>query len=62
MHDALHDAGLKSTYHTCGGMMYLLDLIAENHTDASETWPLPEWGGTSPIPQWCVKRFRVKSP
>ncbi len=37
MHRALHKHGLLSTYHTCGGMMHILDLIVENETDASET-------------------------
>ncbi|HEY5913130.1 MAG TPA: uroporphyrinogen decarboxylase family protein, partial [Verrucomicrobiae bacterium] len=30
MHEALHRAGQQATYHTCGGMMHLLDLILEN--------------------------------
>ncbi|KKL83228.1 hypothetical protein LCGC14_1976910, partial [marine sediment metagenome] len=37
MHDALHEHGFLVTYHTCGGMMNILDLIIENGTDASET-------------------------
>ena len=37
MHDALHAVGHKSTYHTCGGMVHIMDLIVANHTDASET-------------------------
>jgi uroporphyrinogen decarboxylase len=37
MHDALHAVGLKSTYHTCGGMVHILDHILANGTDASET-------------------------
>ncbi len=45
MHQALHDVGLISTYHTCGGMMNLLDLIVENATDASETLTPPGCGG-----------------
>ena len=45
MHEALHDVGLISTYHTCGGMMNLLDLIVENRTDASETLTPPGCGG-----------------
>ena len=45
MHEALHDVGLISTYHTCGGMMNLLDLIVENGTDASETLTPPGCGG-----------------
>jgi len=45
MHRAVHDAGLKTTYHTCGGMINLLELIAENETDASETLTPPGCGG-----------------
>jgi uroporphyrinogen-III decarboxylase len=37
LHDALHGAGHKVVYHTCGGMMAILDLIVENGCDASET-------------------------
>jgi len=33
----LHNAGHISTYHTCGGMTNILDLIIANGTDASET-------------------------
>ena len=42
---ALHDAGHLATYHTCGGMMHILDLIVENQTDASETLTPPGCGG-----------------
>ena len=45
MHDALHAIGHRVVYHTCGGMMPLLEMIAENHTDASETLSPPEVGG-----------------
>ena len=45
IHRAVHDAGLKTTYHTCGGMMHILDAIAENETDASETLTPPGCGG-----------------
>jgi len=37
IHEALHAAGHKTSYHTCGGMMHILDLIVQNKTDASET-------------------------
>ena len=37
IHRALHDVGLMTTYHTCGGMMHILDLIVQNETDVSET-------------------------
>jgi len=45
MHDALHAIGCKVTYHTCGGMMPLLELIVANGCDASETLSCPEVGG-----------------
>jgi len=45
MHDACHAAGQKVTYHTCGGMVPLLDLIVANGCDASETLSPPEVGG-----------------
>ncbi len=45
MHEALHDAGHLTTYHTCGGMMRILELIAANGTDASETLAPPGVGG-----------------
>ena len=38
-------AGHISTYHTCGGMMNILDLIVANETDASETLSPPGTGG-----------------
>jgi hypothetical protein len=45
MHHAVHDAGHLVTYHTCGGMMHILDLIAANEADASETLSPPGTGG-----------------
>jgi hypothetical protein len=45
LHDACHAAGQTVVYHTCGGMMPLLDLIAANGCDASETLSPPEVGG-----------------
>ena len=45
MHDALHEHGHLVTYHTCGGMVGLLELIPENHSDASETLSPPSVGG-----------------
>ena len=44
-HDALHAVGLRSVYHTCGGMMPILELIVENRCDASETLTPPDMGG-----------------
>jgi Uroporphyrinogen decarboxylase (URO-D) len=37
MHDALHDAGFKVTYHTCGGTLNIEEHIVANGCDASET-------------------------
>jgi hypothetical protein len=45
IHDALHGIGQRTTYHTCGGMMHILDLIVQNSTDASETLAPPGVGG-----------------
>ncbi len=51
MHRAVHDVGLKTTYHTCGGMMHLLQTIVENETDASETLTPPGCGGNITEPE-----------
>ena len=51
IHRALHDAGHITTYHTCGGMMYILDSIVENETDASETLSPPGIGGNIADPE-----------
>ena len=45
IHDALHRCGHRTAYHTCGGMMHILDLIVANGTDASETLAPPGVGG-----------------
>ena len=45
IHEVLHAHGNISSYHTCGGMMHILDLIAQNGTDASETLSPPGTGG-----------------
>ncbi|PTX95810.1 uroporphyrinogen decarboxylase family protein [Opitutus sp. ER46] len=42
---ALHAAGHKVVYHTCGWMMPLLERIPENGCDASETLSPPGVGG-----------------
>ena len=44
-HDALHAAGTKVVYHLCGGVMHMLDLVAENHADGMETMTPPSMGG-----------------
>ena len=57
MHRALHDAGHLSTYHTCGGMMHILELIVENETDASETLSPPGTGGNISEPERVREAF-----
>jgi len=60
IHRALHRAGHISTYHTCGGMMNILDLIVENETDASETLTPPGIGGNIQEPEKVRKVFDGK--
>jgi len=43
--DALHGVGLPVVYHTCGGMMAILNNIPGNGCDASETLSPPGVGG-----------------
>jgi uroporphyrinogen decarboxylase len=57
MHAALHRAGHRATYHTCGGMMHILDLILANGTDASETLSPPGVGGTITEPSRVREKF-----
>lgn len=45
MHDALHSLGFPVVYHTCGGMMPILELIVENGCNACETLTPPSMGG-----------------
>lgn len=40
-----HGVGLRVVYHTCGGMMPLLELIADMRPDAMETFTPPSIGG-----------------
>ena len=51
MHDALRSIGLRSTYHTCGGMMFILGLLVQNGADASETLAPPGVGGNISHPE-----------
>lgn len=44
-HAALHEAGVKIVYHLCGGLMQMLDLVAENGADGLETMTPPTMGG-----------------
>lgn len=45
IHEALHSVGHLVVYHTCGGMMPILELIAETGCDAVETLTPPAMGG-----------------
>jgi len=40
-----HEAGQRIVYHTCGGMMPLLEIIAAMGVDAMETFTPPSMGG-----------------
>ena len=42
---AAHGVGLKVVYHSCGGMMPLLEMIADMGPDAMETFTPPALGG-----------------
>ena len=46
---AAHAAGQRIVYHTCGGMMPLLERIAEMKPDAMETFTPPEMGGDAKL-------------
>ncbi|HSV31326.1 MAG TPA: uroporphyrinogen decarboxylase family protein [Atribacteraceae bacterium] len=45
LHEALHDLGFKTSYHTCGGTRGIEEMIVANGTDASETLAPPSIGG-----------------
>ena len=60
MHQALHKQGFKITYHTCGGMVHILDQIIANETDASETLSPPGTGGNIREPGKVRKAFAGK--
>jgi uroporphyrinogen decarboxylase len=40
-----HQAGQRVVYHTCGGMMPILEIIADMNPDAMETFTPPAMGG-----------------
>jgi len=44
-HDALHAAGMRVVYHLCGGVMKMLELVAQNGADGLETMTPPTMGG-----------------
>lgn len=62
LHQALHDVGHRVTYHTCGGMMHILDLIAQDGTDASETLSPRELVEISSHQRRCVRFSAENSP
>jgi uroporphyrinogen decarboxylase len=45
LHDALHRAGFRVTYHTCGGTRGIEEHLVANGCDASETLAPPSVGG-----------------
>lgn len=47
--DAAHNAGQRVVYHTCGGMMPLLDMIAGMKPDAMETFTPSSLGGDADL-------------
>ena len=47
--EALHQAGQRVVYHTCGGMMPLLETIAAMKPDAMETFTPPSMGGDTDL-------------
>lgn len=60
MHEAIHDTGHIAVYHTCGGMMPILDLIAANKCDASETLSPPGVGGDITDPSAVKEKLGTK--
>jgi hypothetical protein len=50
-HEALHAAGTKIVYHLCGGLMPLLEIVAENGTDGLETMTPVDMGGDCDLVQ-----------
>ena len=49
--DQLHRVGMRVVYHTCGGMMPLLERIADMKPDAMETFTPPGMGGDVDLAQ-----------
>lgn len=43
--EAAHQVGQRIVYHTCGGMMPILEMIADMNPDAMETFTPPAMGG-----------------
>jgi len=44
-----HEMGQRVVYHTCGGMMPILENIADMHPDVMETFTPPEMGGDTDL-------------
>jgi uroporphyrinogen decarboxylase len=49
--NAAHKSGLRVVYHTCGGMMPILEMIAEMGPDAMETFTPRTMGGDADLAQ-----------
>ena len=47
--EAAHKAEQRIVYHTCGGMMPLLEIIADMNPDAMETFTPPSMGGDTDL-------------
>jgi uroporphyrinogen-III decarboxylase len=60
IHEAIHDVGHIVVYHTCGGVMPIIDLIAANKCDASETLSPPGVGGDITNPSAVKERLGRK--
>ena len=59
VHAALKAAGTKVVYHLCGGVMPVLEAVAENGADALETMTPPSMGGDCDMAQ-AAKRVGDK--
>jgi len=53
---AAHDAGQRVVYHTCGGMMPILERIADMEPDAMETFTPRSMGGDADL---CEAKRRI---
>ena len=49
IHEALHSLGYPISYHTCGGMMPILEIVAANGCDCMEPFAPPEVGGDADL-------------
>lgn len=47
--DAAHEVGQRVAYHTCGGMMPILEMIADMGPDCMETFTPPAMGGDTDL-------------